>query len=78
MISTYTTGTLADTVGAVKPFRYKSYYYDSETRLYYLRSRSYDPAVGRFLNADSTDYLEATGTVLSFNLFAYFVQIRRN
>ena len=65
------TGTLADTVGAVNPFRYKSYYYDSETRLYYLRSRSYDPAVGRFLNADSTDYLGATGTVLSFNLFAY-------
>ena len=44
----YTTGTLADTVGAVNPFRYKNYYYDSETRLYYLRSRSYDPVVGRF------------------------------
>ena len=58
-------------VGEINPFRYKSYYYDSETRLYYLRSRSYDPAVGRFLNADSTDYLGATGTVLSFNLFAY-------
>ena len=58
-------------VGRINPFRYKSYYYDSETRLYYLRSRSYDPAVGRFLNADAVEYLGATRTLLSFNLFAY-------
>ena len=58
-------------VGRINPFRYKSYYYDSETRLYYLRSRSYDPVVGRFLNADSTDYLGTTQTLLSYNLFAY-------
>ena len=58
-------------VGEINPFRYKSYYYDSETRLYYLRSRSYDPVVGRFLNADSTDYLGVTQTLLSYNLFAY-------
>ena len=64
-------GTLADTVGAVNPFRYKSYYYDSETRLYYLQSRYYDPQVGRFLNADAVDFLGVTGTLLSYNLFAY-------
>ena len=66
-----TTGTLASTVGTINPFRYKSYYYDSETRLYYLQSRYYDPQVGRFLNADSTDFLGATQTLLSYNLFAY-------
>ena len=27
--------------------------------------------MGRFLNADSTDFLGATGTLLSYNLFAY-------
>lgn len=34
------------------PFRYRGYMYDQETGLYYLRTRYYDPVVGRFLNAD--------------------------
>ena len=66
-----TTGTLASTVGRINPFRYKSYYYDSETRLYYLQSRYYDPQVGRFLNADGLYYLGLTNTALSWNLFLY-------
>ena len=41
------------------------------TVLYYLQSRYYDPNTGRFINADSTDYLNATGTVLGCNLFIY-------
>ena len=48
-----TTGTLASTVGAIQPFRYRGYIYDTETGLYYLRSRYYNPTWGRFLNADS-------------------------
>lgn len=51
--------------------RYRGYYYDSETGLYYLQSRYYDPETGRFLNADDVDYLGATGTQLSYNAFAY-------
>ena len=39
--------------------------------MYYLQSRYYDPEICRFINADSTDYLGATGTLLSYNLFAY-------
>ena len=39
--------------------------------MYYLQSRYYDPQICRFINADSTDYLGATGTLLSYNLFAY-------
>ena len=35
------------------PFLYRGYYYDRETGFYYLRSRYYDPVIGRFLNADS-------------------------
>ena len=46
-------GSAKDTIGVQNPFRYRGYYYDTETRFYYLNSRYYDPAVGRFLNADN-------------------------
>ena len=49
-----------------------SYVYDTETSLYYLQSRYYDPFTGRFLNADDTAFIGASGTVLSGNLFAYY------
>lgn len=51
--------------------RYRGYYYDSETGLYYLQSRYYDPEVGRFLNADSVDYIGYSGEDVSYNAFAY-------
>ena len=35
------------------PLRYRSYYYDSETGLYYVSSRYYDPEIGRWINADN-------------------------
>ena len=31
----------------INPFRYRGYVYDSETGLYYLKSRYYDPVTGR-------------------------------
>ena len=49
------------------PFRYRGYYYDIETKYYYLQTRYYNPEWGRFLNADSALY----NTMLGFNLFAY-------
>ena len=45
--------TLASTIGAYNPFRYRGYYYDEDTGFYYLQSMYYDPAIGRFINADS-------------------------
>ena len=36
----------------VNPFRYRGYYYDTESGLYYLQSRYYDPTTGRFVNAN--------------------------
>lgn len=51
------------------PFRYRGYWYDEETGLYYLNSRYYNPAWGRFLNADI--YLNANGDIIGYNLFAY-------
>ena len=53
------------------PFRYRGYVYDTDTGLYYLQSRYYDPQTGRFLNADDTAFIGATGTALSGNIFAY-------
>ena len=46
------TGSLASTVGAKNPIRYRGYYYDTETELYYLNSRYYDPETGRFISPD--------------------------
>ena len=62
---------LAGTLSKVNPFTYRGYCYDFDINLYYLQSRYYDPQICRFINADSTDYLGATGTLLSYNLFAY-------
>ena len=66
-----TTGTLADTVGEINPFRYRGYYYDTETGWYYLQSRYYDPTVGRFLNADALGYVVLDNSILGINLFSY-------
>ena len=43
-------------IGNINPFRYRGYYYDRETGLYYLQTRNSDPTTGRFINADSADY----------------------
>lgn len=66
-----TSGSLASTLGKNNPFRYRGYVYDEETGFYYVSSRYYDPEVGRFINADESTYLGASGTVLGYNLFAY-------
>ena len=54
----------------INPFRYRGYYYDEETGLYYLNSRYYDPETGRFISPDSLDYLEPE-TCNGLNLYAY-------
>ena len=65
-------GTLKDKVRARNPFRYKGYYYDVETGLYYCRSRYYDPAIRRFISADDTQVLRDNLDMLGEkNLYAY-------
>ena len=49
---------------------YRGYIYDRDTGLYYLQSRYYDPAIGRFINADIYTTTDASG-ILSTNMFAY-------
>ena len=60
------TGDMAE----INPLRYRGYYYDAETSLYYLQSRYYDPEVCRFINTDSFATTDIDG-VLSANMFAY-------
>ena len=57
------------TLGNLNPLRYRGYVYDTETGLYYLQSRYYDPEIGRFINADS--YASTGQGVLGCNMFAY-------
>lgn len=52
------------------PLRYRGYVYDQETRLYYLNSRYYDPAVGRFINFDNQLPLTYSN-IAEYNLFSY-------
>ena len=47
------TGSKAETLGRMQPFRYREYVWDEETGLYYLRSRYYRPEWSRFVNADA-------------------------
>ena len=63
------TGSLASTLGQDNPFRYRGYYYDSETGMYYLNSRYYHPQIGRFINADG--YVQTGQGLLDKNMFAY-------
>ena len=65
------TGTMAATVGALNPIRYRGYYYDSETGLYYLQSRYYDPETGRFISPDKFEYIGAGSATANYNLYAY-------
>ena len=66
-----TSGSMADTLGESNPLRYRGYVYDAETTLYYLQSRYYNPAMGRFINGDDVANLGVEESLTSFNLFAY-------
>ena len=58
------------TLANLNPFRYRGYYYDSETGLYFLQTRYYDPEVGRFISRDSIEYADPE-TICGLNLYAY-------
>ena len=56
-------------IGSINPFRYRSYYYDEETSLYYLNTRYYNPKWCRFINADG--YLTDNIGSIDYNMFSY-------
>ena len=61
----------AEHIGLVNPIRYRGYYYDSDTGYYWLQSRYYSAQLQRFINADTTEILDAKGDLYDKNLFSY-------
>ena len=58
------------TLANLNPFRYRSYYFDTETNLYFLKTRYYDPQIGRFITIDDISYLDPE-SINGLNLYAY-------
>ena len=54
----------------MNPIRYRGYYYDQDTKLYYLNARYYCPEWRRFISPDDTAYLDAE-SVNGLNLYTY-------
>ena len=67
--ATGATPTQKKIVQMFNPFRYRGYYYDYDTGLYYLQSRYYNPTTGRFINADG--YVNTNGDLIGYNMYAY-------
>ena len=61
--------TSSGSMASINPIRYRGYYFDSDTGLYYLKSRYYDPQIARFVNAD--EYASSGQGILGCNMFAY-------
>ena len=58
-------------IATITPFRYRGYYYDVDTGLYYLRSRYYNAALGRFVNSDEPGMLALSKRINTANLYQY-------
>ena len=54
----------------INPIRYKSYYYDIESNMYYLRSRYYNPLLARFITPDNYQYIDIEDYE-TYNLYTY-------
>ena len=57
-------------IATLNPIRYRGYYYDTETGLYYLNARYYSPEWRRFISPDATEYIDPE-TPNGLNLYAY-------
>ena len=56
-------------IGNLNPFRYRGYYFDSDTGLYYLQNRYYDPKACRFVNGEAIT--DGGAGILGNNIFIY-------
>ena len=56
-------------IAQANPFRYRGYYYDTESGLYYLNSRYYNAEWGRFINADG--YVSTGQGITGYNMYEY-------
>ena len=61
-------------IALINPLRYRGYYYDSETELYYVSSRYYDPEIGRWISPEPNVYngeFDEGAGLLAYNVYAY-------
>ena len=67
-----TSTVLQDTAGlaSINPFRFKGYYFDSESGMYYCHTRYYVPEWCRWLNSDHPSFLQPE-SLQEMNLYAY-------
>ena len=56
-------------IGNINPIRYRSYYYDEETGLYYVANRYYDPEIGRFISPNSVKFINPSA-INGLNLYS--------
>lgn len=56
-------------IASLNKFRYRSYYYDTDMEMYYLRSRYYDSQMRRFISTDEIEQMIYNEDNL--NLYAY-------
>ena len=66
----YTVNNQISFIGNINPIRYKGYYYDVETKLFYCNSRYYSPELCRFISPDDVEYLDPE-SVNGLNLYCY-------
>ena len=57
-------------IGNINPFRYRGYYFDIESKLYYCIARYYKPEMGIWLSLDELKYLNPN-ILTGLNLFIY-------
>ena len=59
-----------DKIAYANPIRYRGYYYDKDTKLYYLNARYYSPEWRRFISPDAAEYIDPE-MPNGLNLYAY-------
>ena len=64
------TSTTNSIIAHANPIRYRGYYYDEDTGLYYCNARYYNPEWRRFISPDSTEYIDPE-SVNGLNLYVY-------
>ena len=62
--------TASGSIAPINPIRYRGYYWDSETKWYYLNARYYSPEWRRFISPDDINYLDPE-SVNGLNLYCY-------
>ena len=69
LLMTEKLSTQYDDLAELNPFRYRSYIFDDESQLYYLKTRFYDFKEGRMISADTV--LGQRKSIYPHNVFAY-------